>query len=697
VLVALALIGVAPASSSDIRDDHVHLDEGGLVMPFQEESQLGEAQAPVEEAKEEAAKEDQAQDNENVPEFPKIDEEGPPGQAAINDLKKDVQGATSVKQVKSSMKLTIQKAMADKKADLLEKASKAADENTEKAAEKKAERQARRDIEEEETKARQKAEERNAEAEAAKAKLMLEKKQVKHARDAIANSAKGESLMYQRKAAEEGAKTATAERIAAEERAKTSAAERVASEEEAKKAAALRLTQEEQARAAQKSPLELHAMEAKAFQQAAQLKIREGEALAKVAALKSGSDLQHTEDKDVAKEATAKSALHEAKVKLHHLVERATAALFSAKAKPFDKSALQEVIDMKEKVSAAKAEVVKLAQSVKVDKESVRHDEDEIKTTEGKEEQENEEDIHHDEGKENDPEEERSEFEKDEKHEKHFDLKHPDIRHMTDEQVKYWANKKMKWRNEDPMSKNKVMAKIFQLKDMEAQTLTKMNEVNTQIGMNTTGVRASALAKGENVIVGDELVKPNPSFHLNHVFQGQKGRDPRTEEVGRDANEDDMKSVSDEDLEDEVRQIHANGQKQVDVAIAARTPPYARPGSQMAPVNGLLDLKKSVKQNMNLMRNDHVSKEEQDEQAKVATEATQQKDEEEPSKPSTSLGEDDDDNTNNQSDDGDENESIVEREDDDALTDDTDVSEAMDETSMMDDIGSVENDVPERS
>merc|ERR1711968_287470 len=134
----------------------------------------------------------------------------------------------------------------------------------------------------------------------------------------------------------------------------------------------------EQARASQKSPLELRAMEAKAFQQAAQLKIREGEALARVAALKSGSDLKHSEDTDIAKETSAKGALHEAKVKLHHLVEQATAALFEAKAKPFDKSALQQVIHMKERVSEAKANVVRLASSVKIDQDAVQHDQQEL-------------------------------------------------------------------------------------------------------------------------------------------------------------------------------------------------------------------------------------------------------------------------------------------------------------------------------
>lgn len=691
LLVVLALVGCASVSGVEI-DQYA---EGALVAPL-EAFQLGEAQEPEadgEDKPDEAASDDSESEGDDKP---------PAGSDAIDDLKKDVDSATDEDQVKASMGSTVQKAMAEKKADLLTKASKAADEKTEKAAAKRAEKKAKQDIDEEEAKAQESAEARDADAKAAKKKLEATEMEMNQATDEVSQTGERKKLLFKRQSAEEEAKTATAERISAEEKAKISAAQRVAAEEDAKKAAAMRLTQEEQARASQKSPLELHAMEAKAFQQAAELKIREGEALARVAALKSGSDLKHTEDVDVAKEATEKGALHEAKVRLHHLVEQATAALFDAKAKPFDKKALQEVIHMKERVSEAKADVLRLAGSVKTVQVDVAHDEKMLKHSDDPSVEEEKHGDHDDKFDDSKDDQFNSEHDVDEKHEKHYDLKHPDIRHMSEEQIKYWANKKMKWRIEDPMDKNKVMAKIFQVKNMEAETLEKMNELNTQVEMNSTGVRAGLMAKGETVIMNGELVKPDPKFHIKHTFQGQKGRDPATEDNGRDPENDALKKLTDEDLRDHVKSMHEDTEDEIKIAVDARTAPYAPEGSPDAAARQLSALKKNVMFNRNVRglgpKEDPFKKakesdtEEDSETASgVDADAKDEDDDEDPSKaPDPTLGETDEDSDDDQVD------AIMEKADDDAMSDENDVDETMDETSMQYDLDTVDDDEPGR-
>jgi len=326
---------------------------------------------------------------------------------------------------------------------------------------------------------------------------------------------------------------------------------------------------------------------------------------------------------------------------------------------------------------------MRLATAEKQDIVAVKQDQKEMET-----EDEKTEELHHDEGHDDDS--DRSEHEKDPEQEKHYDLKHPDIRHMSDKQIEYWANKKMKWRNDDPMNRNKVMAKIFQVKNMEAQTLTKMNEVNTQIGMNTTGVRATMLAKGENVIVNGELVKPNPSFHLNHVFQGQKGRDPQTEENGRDPEQDEQKAAAaDTDLQDLVKKVHEDSEEEVQRAVAARTPPYASPGSVTGPVTELADLKKAVSANKKALSGEDIHSDDE----KNTSEQSAADDDSSISKETPSLG--DDDSVPRHSDEETEEESVVEREDEDALTDDNDVAEVMDENSITDDIGQMDSDIPD--
>jgi len=690
-LVLLALVCAASGSM-----DYGDLNQGSLVVPL-EEGDLGEARteedgppglngAPHPSGSSESdsgygngadrnGNGGSSEQHEDEPNTTGRDEAAPPevdgrsseeqdanddrhgnGQAAVDDMQSNIESATDENQVKDAMANTIQQGMKDKKADLLSRASQMADKATEKVAYKNAQQQAEQSM-----KAKA-AEITEATANAENAKATLEKAQheTQNERGDLERINSRKKLIFARSAAEEGAKTAAAERIAAEERAKISAAERVGAEEDAKKAAAIQLTQEEQARASQKTPMELHALEAKAFQQAAALKIREGEALAKVAALKTGDDMKQTENGDVAKEATAAASLHEAKVTLHHLVEQATAALFQAKAKPFDKDALQQVIKMKGLVSQAKKKVLALSGTVEQDQQEVKHDATEINGRQH-------EDRH--------PDEERSDSDR---HEKsiHSDMQNPDIDNMSEEQIHYWANKKMKWRNEDPLNKNAVMAKIFQIKNMEAATLTRMNEVTSQIGMKPDGIRSAMLGRGQNVIIDGVLVKPNPEFHLNHVFQGQKGRDPKTEEVPRDPNRDALKLATREEVADQVSDIQSQADEDVQAAKAAGTEPFAPAGAVDAPApQNLQDLRKSVLKNKQSGRVP-AAEDEDDEAAEKAVETSPQ---EEPSK---SLGENDDDST---TDDDGSLDAMVEKEDEDALSDDNDVSVAMDETSMEDD------------
>lgn len=615
-------------------------------------------QSPKEQSSEEQSSEEKSSEEQPSEEQPSEESSGNQD-GPIDELKKNVDAATDENQVKSSMESTIQKAMADKKEDLLQKASKRADEETEKAAEERAAMEKKEELQ----KKQAIIDEASAKAESAKAELDKAKQTTKSEEAVLARVDKEKQLLFKRSAAEEEAKTAAANRIAAEERAKISAAERVASEEDAKKAAAMKLTQEEQAQAAQKTPMELHALEAKAFQEAAALKVKEGEALAKVAALKSGNDLKVTQDGDVAKEANAASSLHEAKVELHHLVQQATAALFQAKAKPFDKDALQQVLKMKGLVSQAKSKVMKLAGIVEEDKAAVKTDEKALSRDFDRRNM----DVT------------RSPHDVDAKEEKRVtDMEHPDVDHMTDAQIKYWANKKMKWRQEDPLNKNKVMAKIFQIKNMEAQTLTRMNEVTGQIGMDPDGVRAGMLAKGQNVIIDGVLVKPNPTFHINHVFQGQKGRDPKTEEQGRDPSRDNMKQMSMNEVDDEVKRIHNEAVDEVAAARAAQQEPSAPAGAgDGPPAQTLDDLKKAVLKNKE--KGLVPAPEDEDDEA-AEKKVEQSPKEEEPAKDSNELGDDD---STADSDDG--LEAMAEKEDEDALSDDNDVAVAMDENSMMDD------------
>merc|ERR1711988_103576 len=172
-----------------------------------------------------------------------------------------------------------------------------------------------------------------------------------------------------------------------------------------------------------------------------------------------------------------------------------------------------------------------------------------------------------------------------------------------------------------------------------------------------------------------ELVKPDPEFHINHVFQGQKGRDPQTEDSGRDADLDKLKVATEADLHDHIRGIHSKAQDEIDGAIAARTAPYAPAGDSQAAVLTLSDLKKAVQKNS--------------EKGLQTTDDEKYSDEEdtEAAGPGKSLGDANDADTDE---DDTSVESLAEQEDDDAVSDDNDVDEVEDEASMGDIAGDTE-------
>merc|ERR1712100_219362 len=161
-----------------------------------------------------------------------------------DSLERSIKGAKDESQVREAMKSAIEGGMRRKKADLVRKASAAADKVTEDAARARAKRA--EDAKDQEQK--DKIDQAKAERESAK-------------RELVSTDTK-KKMVIDTALAEEKAKIATANRIAAEEIAKTSAAQRIAAEEDAKKAAA------------DKAPQELHALEAKAFREAAALKLR---------------------------------------------------------------------------------------------------------------------------------------------------------------------------------------------------------------------------------------------------------------------------------------------------------------------------------------------------------------------------------------------------------------------------------------
>jgi len=601
-------------------------------------------------------------------------------------LEKSAEEASSEPELKKNMESTIQKAMNDKKADLLQKASAAADAETEKAAreaarKKSEQKQDEGKDEERVAKAKHDAEIAKAEAETREAKASMQEK-------------RGASqLATETTNAEERAKIATANRIAAEEKAKSAAALRLAAEEDAKKAAAIKATSEEQSEAAQKSPEELRALEAKAFKEAAALKIKEGEALGKMAAMKKGTADKQAETDDESDKAKLSQQLVEAKTDLASRVSEAKEALGKAKAHPFDKKALKDVIDVKAKVEDAKGEVTRLSaevsdKEVKIEEDKKREEKDEDDEEEEPEKvskkvahpgADGEEDADHNEGSGEDG--HGKVHETVTQMEDNNMKRDPETRPWTEEEIKYWANKPVKWTYEDPLSKNAVMGKIFQIKDMESQTLMKMNELKMADKLDPEGPTAKSLAEGHNVIMGGEIVRANPKFHIKHVFQGQKGRNPRADVEARDQDRDvanmrtfdqvmagvaDIKSAADREV---ARAQHARREpRSFHDVISGKEAPDA-----VSPEPTLAELKKAVEANKPIVGADPQKKIKEEVKAEEEDKDKGADEEEE-----ESLGETaDDDNI----------ETLAERQDEDAMEDDNDVSELMDENSVEDGMG----------
>merc|ERR1712230_175463 len=80
------------------------------------------------------------------------------------------------------------------------------------------------------------------------------------------------------------------------------------------------------------------------------------------------------------------------------------------------------------------------------------------------------------------------------------------------------------------------------------------------------------MAKGATVVVGGELVKSNPEYHITHTFQGQKGRDPMTENDGRDPDRDNDKSETMDEALDRIHSSKNDMDEQIAAARHARRP-----------------------------------------------------------------------------------------------------------------------------
>merc|ERR1711959_3545 len=246
---------------------------------------------------------------------------------------------------------------------------------------------------------------------------------------------------------------------------------------------------------------------------------------------------------------------------------------------------------------------------------------------------------------------------------KKYDLKHPNYKHMTRKQIKYWANRRSSkiFRSEDPLKKTKVMAKIFSVKNQEAKTLEKMNELNVRVGMKSKGIRASMLRKGRTAIVNGELIKPKAKYNVKRSFQGSKQRnDPKLMPPTRDPRKDKLKKLSGKHL---VAKMKANSKK-MDKAIKAAKSAAKDNGKPVNKkrVNKLKSLKKAVKKNKKLL-----------------------------AKKPTELGDSDQDDDFAAQDEADAD-AAIERGDDEALQDDTAVDMAMDANDVDTDIDSITRD-----
>jgi hypothetical protein len=428
--------------------------------------------------------------------------------------------------------------------------------------------------------------------------------------------------------------------VAAEEEAKAAAAKKVTAEEVAKKSAALKVAAKENARAASKSPEQLRSMEAQAFEAAAKLKTKEAEALSSLAAMKGADGTKKAAKKAVASEATDKVKLTRAKAKLQGLMKSANSALRKAQAKPFSKSALKAIVKKRSQVKSAKQLVITLSNRIKGDKAQVKKGRKPGKAIVAKS---------------------KERARKATKKGKKYDLKHPNLKHMTRKQVKYWANKRLKWRSEDPLKKTKVMAKIFKVKNQEAKTLEKMNELNIRVGMKSKGIRASMLKKGRTAIVNGELIKAKAKYNINRAFQGQKGVDPKLSPPTRDPRTDKLKKLNGKHMLNRMKKNTKKMAKAINAAKSARKD-NGKPINKKK-VNRLKALKKAVKKNKQVI-----------------------------AKKPTELGDADQDDDEIASQDEADADAAIERGDDDAMNDDTAVDMAMDANDVDDDIDSVDRD-----
>merc|ERR1711959_158833 len=247
------------------------------------------------------------------------------------------------------------------------------------------------------------------------------------------------------------------------------------------------------AAASNRSPKKVIAMEAHAYRMAAEMKMKEGNALAKLATLTQKGKVQKSIIKAKIKTANDKTAVKRVRRNLRGLVGRAKRALSAAKARPFDKNLLKTVIAYRTKVKRAKQQLVNAQNTENRDARQVKKLKKAARPA-----------------KMSRPRGVARKLRQPLKKPGKNTVRHQaDINHMNRKQVKYWANKKMKFKADTPLKKTKVMKKIFEIKSREAATLNKINELNVGINMKKNGVRAKELEKGKTVILNGILVKPN--------------------------------------------------------------------------------------------------------------------------------------------------------------------------------------------
>lgn len=158
------------------------------------------------------------------------------------------------------------------------------------------------------------------------------------------------------------------------------------------------------------------------------------------------------------------------------------------------------------------------------------------------------------------------------------------------------------------------------------------------------------------MIVGGELVKAKPNFHIEHTFQGQKGKDPQTENPGRDPERDGAKTMSFDDVTDHLKNVRDTADADVANAKHAR-----RPVRSFADVTNGVPLPERPSATPDDSEIDEVKKTQKIADGK-----------EQPSELGESADDDEDDNVKQ----------LADEEDDDEMTDENDVAEALDSDEM---------------